>query len=341
VADAADRRREGAAVTDPSDRHVSFSTLDDYILANVLVTLPIDGEPAASLTIDAANELLTLDVAWDGEQPPDIGGYVYITTDVRHHHRQNWVSLIVHGKRFFADAYPLIRSVVDAVQLEHTTFATAVRESVGQYQELLTASGRMSDNAEVGLWGELLVLHHLFATMPATRALASWRGGDQTEEHDFGLTDDDLEIKTTIGENRRHWIGSLTQLQPTPDRRLWLTSIQVTGAGVGPGYRLPDLIDQIGTGLPDNDRDTFRGRVERMGYRTTQAPDTYRLLRLRTAPATFRVDDTFPRLTRAALASGDVDATRIEQVAYTVKLDGLTPAADVPEPLTGLDKKAG
>ena len=35
------------------------------------------------------------------------------------------------------------------------------------------------------------------------------------EEHDFGLNRFDIEVKTTLSEDRRHRVSSLTQLEPS------------------------------------------------------------------------------------------------------------------------------
>ncbi|MGY2082796.1 PD-(D/E)XK motif protein [Blastococcus sp. SYSU DS0539] len=322
-------------MTAPRGRHITPSTLGEYVAAGVLASIPIPGAPEAFLVVDAPNETLRLEMAWDGEEPPVINDYVHISTAVRFRNGTNWVALAVHGQRFFAEAYPLLCSVADLVQVDSLTFAAAVKQSLASYHDLLAATGHMPVSEEVGLYGELLVVLHLVSAVGPSTALSAWRGGDSVEEHDFGFPGDDVEVKTTTSESRRHWIGSLEQLEPTLGRPLWLLSVQVTGAGASEGRRLPDLIDVIADKLPPELRSVFDARLGATRYRPEQPRDSFRLLRLRSAPACFRVDDNFPVLTRGLLRNGGADVDRIRDVSYTVALDNMARAATIPKPLRG------
>jgi hypothetical protein len=317
-------------MTSPTARHLSAATLEEYVATGTKAAVPLEGAPRAMLVVDAPQELLSLEVSWNGEEPPAPSQYVHISTGVIYRDEAAWSTLTVHGKRFFAEAYPLLRSVADLVQIEGADFSSAVRTSLAAYHELLVSTAGMPIREEIGLVGELLVLSHLIDEVGPSDALAAWRGGDQTEEHDFGLAADDLEVKTTTSEARRHWIGSLGQLRPTPDRALWLMSIQVTAAGAGDGFRLPDLVAAAENKLLPGAAATFRDRIGRTNYAPTQPHDTYRLLRLRTAPACFEVSDDFPRLDDELLDRGGADRSRIEEVSYSILLDGLHKAANPP-----------
>lgn len=324
-----------------NSRHISLQALDDYINAGVAVSIPIGGEPSALLTVDVPNEVLRLELSWDGETPP-LSDYVHIATDVRYRNGHNWATLSVRGLKFFAEAYPLLCSVADLVQLDSVPFRVAVEQSLASYHELLAASARMPVRDEIGLYGELLVVSHLLTCMPPDAVLASWRGGDQHEEHDFGLPNDDIEVKTTTADTRRHWIGSLGQLEPTLVRPLWLLSIQVTGGGVGEGAnRLPDIIDRISHQLPLSLHDAFGVRLDGTKYRRSQPRSTFRLLRLRSRPVVYKVDAGFPRLTEATLLQGRAQVERIRDVSYTVHLEGVNAAEHPPEILKFFIEKEG
>lgn len=318
------------------DRHISQETLDAYLSAEAVAAFPINGEPIAVLIVDAPKETLRLEVMWDGEEPQPIDEYVHLSTDIRFGGGRTWATLSAHGRQFLAEAYPLLRSVVDQVQLEGVTFSEAVHRSIARYHELLTAAAPMSQRREVGLFGELTVLAHLIDTLGAATAMTAWRGGDENEEHDIGLEYDDVEIKTTTGETRRHWVGSLGQLRPTPGRPLWLVSIQLTGAGSGEAMRLPGLVDAVADRLPGSLQRTFRTRVTAAGFRAEQPSESFRLLRLRSTPACYRVDAAFPHLDQAMLEGIGVNVDRIGEVNYTIRLDGLALSHDPPEALAGL-----
>lgn len=315
-------------------RHVSLDTLNDYIAADVRASITITGAPSCLLTIDTPGETLQLEVEWDGETPPAIEEYVHIATDVVYREERNWVVLRVNGTRFFSEALPLLCSVSDLVQLEHMTFADAVRSSLATYHDLLEARGQMSLRDEIGLYGELLTVEHLIRALGPMPAIAAWRGS-QSEEHDIGLEEGDVEVKTTTAEERRHWIGSVTQLQPSTSRPLWLLSIQLTGAGAEAARRLPDLVDGVLGSLPPEFHDGFAVRLAQAHYRQQQPRETFRLLRLRSRPSCFLIDDAFPRITSQMLDAGGVAVERIPELSYAVALDGL-PVSDPPRSLAGL-----
>lgn len=315
---------------------MSPETLDEYVSAGSLSAHLVPGTPQVRLLINPPEEILQLDISWDGEDPPQISDYVHIDTGRRLDKGQNWSFLRIRGTGFFREAYPLLCQVADLVQLESMIFSDAVRAALGSYHELLSTQDRLPLNEEIGLWGELLTLATLVDTIGADSALQAWRGGDDSDEHDFGLIDDDIEVKTTTSETRRHWIGSLTQLVPTGKRPLWLLSLQVTGAGAAKGMRLPDLIDLVAGKLPPKARKEYETRIAATKYSPSQPNETFRLLRLRNRPACYRVDDKFPRLTPETLTAAAVAENRIEEVSYMVRLDGLTPAAEPPQSIHSL-----
>lgn len=311
-------------------------TLDEYVSTGALAAVTIPGTPAARLVIDPGNETLALEIAWDGENPPDIRDYVRIDTLTRFDKGQNWSVLRIRGIGFFHEGHPLLCQVADLVQTDGIVFGDAVVTALSVYHELLSAQTRMPERAEIGLWGELFVLATLIEGIGGDQALQCWLGGDENEERDFRFADDDVEVKTTTAETRRHWISSITQLVPTLARPLWLLSLQVTSAGGADGKRLPDLIELVAAKLHGKARADFEARIVDTEYRPGQPKNSYRLLGLRSQPTCYRVDGDFPRLTPALLPGKPPAANRIEEVSYTVRLDGLSPAPDSPHVLRGL-----
>jgi hypothetical protein len=322
-------------LTSSDNRHIGLETLLEYASAGVQASIPIEGDPSTLLTIDAPNDELRLDVSWDGEEPPAVGEYLHISTGVSFRGGRNWATVTIHGTRFFAEAYPLLRKVADQVQLEGMTFAESLQSSLANYHDLLAAMGQMSALKEVGLFGELTVVSYLIASMGARAALEAWRGGDQLEEHDLGLPDDDVEIKTTTAESRRHWISGIDQLRATESRNLWLLSLQLTGAGVSDGERLPDLIDRVESQLPDSLRPTYGARIARTGFRVQQPRESFRRLRFRASPLCFPVTGDFPRLDSRMLGKAAVPLNRIHELNYTIHLDGMEPEVPPPHHLRG------
>lgn len=308
------------------DRHLSPDGLGQFLAAGVRATVPLEGEPAAQLQIDPPSGELALDVAWPSDLSLELEPYARLAVDVVHHDGQRWARISIHGSDVLQPAYPVLCAIADRVQQDGLPLNGAVRESLHRYRMLLETQERLSTDAEIGLFGELLVLRHLLSVVGPEEGLAAWLG-TLGEEHDFSLPELDLEVKTTQSERRRHWIGSLTQLVAAPDRDLWLVSVQVTAAGAAAdGRTLSGLIDEIRSSLASEERSAFDGGLSEAGY-THEAARLYtRLLVLRASPAAFDTSvAAFPRLTPEMLDGAGADLSRIPEVSYTVDLSGLPP----------------
>jgi hypothetical protein len=198
-----------------------------------------------------------------------------------------------------------------------------VEDVLSNYRELLQTIGRLTVENETGLFGELLVLHHFVATLGAKDAIAAWVG-PTGGEHDFALSDEDIEVKTTTSEQRRHWIGGLTQLVSTGARPLWLVSLQVTSAGgSSAGLTLAEIESQTRALLPGKFRAGFQRLLADVGYHATSADLYTRKLALRTAPLALLVEDGFPRLTPQMLRRAKAATERLPEVKYAVDVTGM------------------
>ena len=165
--------------------------------------------------------------------------------------------------------------------------------------------------------------------LPDREAVAAWRGWEAAE-HDFDLGDTDLEVKTTTSERRQHRISSATQLVPTSGRDLRLMSIQVTQAAEHSQYAigLSDLVRRIAGRIAEDDvRSEFFARLARTRWTEATAAAYSDRFRLRSKPACFPVDETFPSITPAKLESLGLGAEVVE-LTYMLDLSGL------PEPPT-------
>ena len=212
------------------------------------------------------------------------------------------------------DGHAMLCAIADRIQLDGMDPMVAVTETLRQWRNVLAARGRLSPEAEIGLTGELLVLEALCAATDPS-ALLAWRGA-LNEEHDFGLRELDLEVKTTSTERRQHWITSLTQLQPTQSRSLGLVSLQITRGGKA-GRTLPEIVDAVGQIV---DTATFQAKLAKVGWEPAASdlfPDTWLL---RNRPAFFMVAGAFPALTRGLLTSANPALTAIAEVRYRIDL---------------------
>ena len=182
----------------------------------------------------------------------------------------------------------------------------------------------LSEEQQVGLIGELMVLLALAHADGPQNALAAWRG-PLGEEHDFGTHAFDLEVKTTRGEKRDHWISGATQLEPTADRPLYLVSIQITTAAASTGHTLPSLVAAA--------RHTFHTEVAKLdhllgraGFRDRDSDMYKHRWAQRTAPAFFAIDGAFPSITRERIDAHVPASPYVVDIRYRLDLTGYGPS---------------
>lgn len=311
---------------DPSSdkRYYSAESFDRFLNSRVPFVLPVHGTPEAYIFIEPLKAEVGIRFAVGDDFDAPETGLRNIITRVVPHEGNPFFEVVVTAPSLFRDAYPVLCSMSDRVQLGGMSPAAALRATLERMASLLRPPESMSHERELGLFGELLVLGGLIDAIGAEDAVQAWRGA-LSEEHDFGLPDLDLEVKTTSGERRRHWIESLTQLVPTQDRPLWLVSHQLTTAAVGDGRTLPELVDalrtRVGTGTT---RTSFENALAGFGWLDEYSDLLFTRWTRRSDSAAYIVEDSFPRLTPDTFRDGALMLYRIPEVRYRVDLDGLS-----------------
>lgn len=303
--------------------HLSPDTVEDYFRSGVAAAFQLGTTVESVLEIDPSRQEMRLISTAMGSDP-DVAGYERITVE-----RTNligkpgdWFRLTVDATSMHYEAYVLIESIVD--QLEGgASFRHAVSESLAGFKDLLSGRRRMSDAKEVGLIGELLVLQHVLDKLGEDSAIGAWLG-PLAEEHDFGLKESDVEVKTTRSEARIHVIGNESQLQPVTGRPLYLLSVQITLAGTAAeGFTLAALISSIRSKL-DLSRRVFDEALERLGWKDSDA-DLYRTkYQLRSKPRTYLVDSAFPAITGHRLDDVVPKREFVSGVSYRVDVSHLS-----------------
>lgn len=317
--------------TDEQDRHLTTSVLMEHWDNGVPVVIPIAGTPALRLRIDAPRSRLTLRAPLPAEAEPPVNALAHVAIDTLVEDGVRYVEISTTDARLVIDGYAMLMAVADRVQLDGVEPLEALEHTLATWQSILATRVRMSPQAEVGLFGEVLLVRALLET-GAGNATA-WRGG-LSEEHDFGLLDVDVEAKTTSGERRHHWIHGLTQLVATGDTPLWLLSVQITRGGEVQGQTLPELIDHVLNMVTGPDRNRIEQNLTAVGWHEEQRDLFDDRWRLRAPPLAFRVDDDFPRLTPSILSRAGVDTAPLRQVAYEIDLTDRPPSTDPPSAVT-------
>jgi len=310
-------------MSDAVSRHLSPEGFAAYLRGTAPIELHVAGTPALRLFVHQRTRVGLRGPARLDEQAPPTG-LEHLTVQVVHYNGQRMIEISVTDPLLFEDAYPVLCAVADRVQIDGRSVTEALTRTLHQLGDLLQPEAELSRETEIGLLGELSMLAGAIQTSGPVSAVQSWRGWDR-EEHDFGLPECDVEVKTTTVERRAHRISSLTQLVPTPGRPLWLVSIQVTPAGSG-GRTVSQLVERVRGLVTDDDRlRQLNQHLRAGGWRDRfqfTAVDTWRL---RSATLPYRVDDTFPRITPALLHAAGISNDHITDASYRLDLTTLTP----------------
>lgn len=315
-------------MTAPTDRHLDIPELQRCLSLDVPVEFPIDGTPPLRVFIDPYQPAVGIRCPDDGSRPTTDLEHVEVRTVHRDKTRQ--LEVLVTEPELFLDAYPALCAMADRIQLHGVSVASAVADTLRLLGKLLHRLDRLPVEAELGLFGELLLLHGLCETVGRDEAISAWLGPD-AEEHDFSLRGIDIETKTTRGERRTHWISSLTQLDPHPGSPLWLVSHQLTPAGPGSGHTLPELVDLLRALLGKSaQRARFDELLHQAGWHDASAGSLRTRWRRRAPSLGFHVDDGFPRLTPNALHHTAASRAHILDVRYHVDLSRFSASPDIP-----------
>lgn len=304
----------------------------------VPVAIPLIGNPSLGLRIDQARQRLTLRAPVPPGVEPPPNALAHVAVEITIDGDARYLEISTTDERLVVDGYAMLMAIADRIQLDGVDPLVALEQTLATWQSILATRTRMSLQAEVGLVGELLVVSALLETGVASAD--AWRGG-LGEEHDFGFSDTDVEVKTTTAERRHHWVHGLGQLMPTGESALWLLSLQLTRSGEGEGERLPDLIERLRNAFAPGEKDRFDLVLAAGGWSEDQGDLFSDRWRLRTAPAAFHVVDDFPRLTPTLLSAGSIDPRPLRQVTYEIDLAGRAPSPDPPSTVSAIIQHMG
>lgn len=301
--------------------HLNPESLEKYFRLGIVSVFQLSTRVGALLEIDPASDQLRLFVPARGSVP-QIANFERIRVDrLDGPGNTSKFRVIVDAREMHYAAYQLIESIV-AFLREGDTLGHAVLESIADMKYLLANRARLTDEEETGLWGELLVVQHLIGRLGEEAAMRSWLGPGAAE-HDFSFPDFEAEVKTTRGEPRRHYISSDLQLEVSPDRPLFLISIQMTLAGVAnTGRTLPQMIENIRTGLVSCGMQ-FEEALRGIGYWGADADLYQASFQLRSHPRAYVVDNNFPAVTRSRLENLIPNLHLISDIRYRVDVGDL------------------
>ncbi|MGV2950810.1 PD-(D/E)XK motif protein [Glutamicibacter sp. AGC46] len=251
---------------------------------------------------------------------PDIGDLANV--EITYMAELNICSVTLSAKDMHYAAYSFVAQIVEELRAGNIV-SKAIERSIDEHRLLLLRREILSEDKQVGLIGELLFLKYLLS-LKSTPGMESWLG-PLAEQHDFSFGQFDLEVKTTRGESRVHRIASVTQLEASPNRELWFLSIQITSAGVAcKGFSLSSLIEEIRELLGENTR-AFDDELKQIGCKDEDLHFYKKYYMLRSNPAFFLVDESFPRLLNEHLTHSVPNYEYISDISYRINVSHLTP----------------
>jgi Putative PD-(D/E)XK family member, (DUF4420) len=288
---------------------------------DALSTFPITSggiETPLFMAIDSARNLHLLIPVQRGpidSKPPDLNGL-----KVRHRRLETGEFLDLVASPSHEQVFtPVCKDVLTAIWIEQRDPWLAVSAIIRTWQLVWRpARQEMEKTAQVGLFGELLVLQTLMIPCLGPAAVGQWSGPD-SERHDFVGDCLHIEVKTTRKSRHEHEISRLDQLRVPSGCQLLFVSIQLEQS-VGGNETLASRMDAI-IDLLRSDAlalDNFMAKMVNMGW-SEEMRNSGELLRFFVREAfVYVVDNDFPRL------SDDFQPpSGVVWVRYTVDLANL------------------
>ncbi len=316
-----------AEFVDVPERHARWDHIAELLANGAPAVQVIPGRPPCQIRIGSAGQDITLRLPASDQHDPEPLREQNLRLRKAGDGDQKHLELSTSNSDLFEDFYTFVCLITDRIQLSGDDPLQAIYQTLGAWGDLLQTREKLSPEAEYGLWGELWFLRYLANQIGWSAATNCWKGAE-SEEHDFGLPAVDVEVKTTVGESRRHMISSLTQMVPSPGRPLLVLSIQITaGASVQEDAdRLPDLVGRVRAAAEAEGAEAVK-RLEALLDQLKWRDDNHYLyrkhFRLRSEPTLVPVDERFPAIVPPLLSDlGDL-AGRVLQVTYRVDLTDL------------------
>lgn len=233
-----------------------------------------------------------------------------------------WVALLKHPAgsidMFTMMAADIVSMLENAVKKDESQLFSLFLGRIRAWQEFMLRNkeGVLHFDAEVGLYGELLMLEMLIdAGLPAIKAVESW-SGPMDGIQDFMLGEGAIEVKTTTRTGSfPARISSLEQLDDSLRKPLFLGAIRIQLDDSG--IRLPSRIDLVRVKIMETDPSAlteFELRLLHAGFFQTMA-EKYTRHFCHTGTWVFAVDTSIPKLVPANVPNG------ILKARYDIELD--------------------
>ena len=302
---------------------LSWQNLENLIDLNHSFANPVRIQPETLIVFDKDRSELSLEIhSTTGELPSclpqELNFRIKTTSEAE--------SLVIscQERDLFRMFYDFFSEVIVVMVDEKLPPNKAVDDAWAKWGRLLERQSVLSKEKQIGLIGELWTLSRMAETMGWLTALDAWHQ-EANSEHDFCLSDKDIEVKTTAAEDRTHIIGSLSQLRPSVDRELFLLSIHLTPAPLHADgvFSLATIVDSVNQALKKSSvkKDRLEHRLAKAGWKNTHTRFYSATFLMRSTPRLVVVDEHCPKLTPDLLTG--INQERISSVSYRMNVSGL------------------
>lgn len=219
----------------------------------------------------------------------------------------------------------LCDSIVASILADSNDPRAAVVRCLDRWRSFWTVdqTGLTREQA-LGLFGELWFLHRWLGP-PSVSNLSRWQG-PLGARHDFQWAVASVEIKASASNSASspvHLIASLDQLADAETGQLYVFSLHVADDNLA-ANSLPVMVERINSDLINDQEGAslFSDRLAKAGYNPAESGRYTRPFRV-LGEELYRVDKSFPRLTRASF-SPSLPAG-IGEVSYWLSMDACGP----------------
>lgn len=312
------------------DRHADYISWDsfqkNYLSSEHPSRVVISQEPIATLSIDPRSRLVSVELPRLTPRKP-LPDRLPLAIRAQHASlggQEIFQILLLDWKkaRPFLSLVFLFRDLLITGSEPENALALALMENRG----LLENGNELTEEEEKGLFGELWYLNRLVAHFGSS-AIDAWTGAI-SDSHDFRLSSVELELKTSQSTSAAHWIHGLTQLVPSPGKRLFLISLLIADSGSGrTGDTVLGLARIIDTKLAANPTSQmkFRRLCTSRGLDTESPNEGLSHFIQRQKARMIEIDDEVPVISLAKLSKifNPTKLVRVQEVQYKLSFDGL------------------
>jgi hypothetical protein len=314
---------------------VAWETVESCLRAGLPFVVPVGGTNGVQLLYDGHADRMMIRVpSGDNETSPRLP-FTHLKIHQEEVLGQRYLCVVTEGLGDLRPFHQLAVLCATVLEAGGVRASQAIAKALQSWVDLLKRRPLLSDDAQLGLRGELALLDALVKTRGSV-AVEAWTAYNRTisGRHDFRLDATEVEVKSTRQRERRHRISSLQQLKSSPGFSLYVLSLQFEQSGLGHGLTLKDAVHRLRSALSaDSDRkQKFENFLALALYRDLDEDFYDETLTLASQPCLVAVDSAIPLFSRENLVDifPPESLQRLISVNYEVDFGGLGVVAGDP-----------